>query len=63
LRLHFHAQAKAVLKSKRRGETEEAEANTVVEAVEQPGIEVVEMASHPAAVARAIMCLSVGIRS
>ena len=43
-------------------EGEEVEAKTVVQASVQPGIEMVKMASLPEAVARAILCLSGGIR-
>jgi len=44
-------------------EDEEVEAKTTVQAIVQPGIEMVEMASLPAAVARAVLSLSVRIRS
>jgi len=44
-------------------EDEEVEAKTTVQAIVQPGIEMVEMASLPAAVARGISSLSVSIRS
>ena len=44
-------------------EDREVEVKYLVETTVQPGIEMAEMASLPAAVARVIPCLSVGIRS
>jgi hypothetical protein len=44
-------------------EHEEVEAQTLVKDLVQPVIEMAEMTSLPAAVARVILCLSVRIRS